>query len=140
MERVPKAWFVCIAMLLAFALATGYAAKSAAQQSEGKSSAAPGKAKARLPNYYAKVTTEQQQAKLREVLKQYAPQIQEKRDELQALIAKRDAALDELLTPEQREEIAKLRATAASRRGGGSGENAKNKAKKAKAGKAKKAA
>jgi hypothetical protein len=79
--------------------------------------AAEGKAKApRLPNFYARVSTVDQQEKLREVVKQFASRIQQKRSELQALIAERDAALDKLLTPEQRQQVAKLRDEAAARR------------------------
>ena len=136
----------CIVALVASALGIPYAASSAAQKAAAESAAAEGKAKARrarLPNYYARVTTDEQRTKLRAILNEFAPQIQQKREEVRALIAKRDAALDEILTPEQRQEIAKLRAEAAARRkAGGSAADGEGKAKKAKAGKrkAKKAA
>ena len=128
----------CIVALVVSALLIPYAASLAAQKSAG----GDGKAKVpRLPNYYAKVASGQQQTQLRVVLKEYAPQIKAKRAELQALVAKRDAALGEILTPEQRQEIAKLRADAAARRKAASSAG-QGKAKKAKAdsAKAKKAA
>jgi hypothetical protein len=133
-------WTVCLATLVAFALAAGNASTSAAQKTD-KSDSAESKSKAqavRLPNYYSRVATETQREKLRDVLKEYAPRIQQKRDELQALIAERDTALEELLTAEQREEITKLRAEAAKRREAGSSDEAKTKTKKSKS--AKKAA
>lgn len=106
---------VCIVALVVSAVSVPLAASVAAQKAGER------KAKSvRLPNYYAQVASGQQREQLREVMKDYAPQIQAKREELQALIAKRDAALDELLTAEQREELKKLRAEAAQRRKAGS--------------------
>lgn len=130
-----RTWFsrlACVVALVVAAVLIPYAATSAAQKSGDKSKGP------RLPNFYAKVSTETQQTKLRAIVEEYSPQIQAKRDELQALIAKRDAALDEVLTPEQREELAKLRAAAAERRNSdddAAGEG-KGKSKKAKSDKA----
>jgi hypothetical protein len=142
MNRLSMAWFVCIVALVALALVAPYARTSAAQKSDETSRSETKAPSARLPNYYGRVTTEEQRSKLREVVEQYAPQIQEKREELQALIAKRDAALAEMLTADQREEIAKLRAAAAARRqsAADANDNTKGKAKKAKSGQGKKAA
>ena len=144
MNRTRIARLACIVALAASALGIPYAASSVAQKAAGESAAAEGETKARrarLPNYYARVATDGQRIKLRAILNEFVPQIQQKREELQALIAKRNTALDEILTPEQRQEIAKLRAEAAARRkASGSAADGKGKAKKAKAGKAKKAA
>jgi Spy/CpxP family protein refolding chaperone len=141
MNRTWIAQLACVVALVVSALGIPYAASTAAQKAAGGSAAAEGKTKARrvrLPNYYAGVTNDEQRTKLRAILHDFAPQIQQKREELQALIAKRNAALDEILTPEQRQEIAKLRAEAAARRkAGGSAADGKGKAKKAKAGKGK---
>jgi hypothetical protein len=137
MDRTSVARLIWIVALVVSALMVPYAASLAAQKSAGN-----GKAKAlRLPNYYAKVASGEQRTQLRAVMKEYGPQIKAKRDELLALVAKRDAALDEILTPEQRQEVAKLRAEAAARRKAANS-NGQGKAKKAKAdrGKAKKAA
>jgi hypothetical protein len=137
MKRAPIVWFVCVLAVVALALAGGRATRSAAQETKDK--AAGKAATARLPNYYGRVATDEQKPKLREVAEKYAPRIQKKREELQALVAERDAALDEILTAEQRDEIAKLRA-AAQRDAGGETAEGKSKGKKAKAAKAKKAA
>jgi hypothetical protein len=138
MDRNSVTRLTWIVALVVSALLIPYAASLAAQKSAGND----GKAKAlRLPNYYAKVASGEQRTQLRAVMKEYAPQIKAKREELQALVAKRDAALDEVLTPEQRQEVAKLRAEATARRKAANSDGP-GKGKKAKAdpGKAKKAA
>ncbi|MEX0677771.1 MAG: hypothetical protein WD063_11890 [Pirellulales bacterium] len=142
MNRTWMARLGCVVALVASALMIPYAASGAAQKSNDKSAAAEAETKAqpdRLPNYYARVASEEQRTKLRAIQQEFAPQIQQKREELQALIAKRDAALAEVLTPEQRDEVAKLRALAESKRkaDGDSASDGKGKAKKAKKSKAK---
>jgi hypothetical protein len=144
MKATPIAWSLCVLALVVLAIVGGYATTSAAQKTGDKSEAADSDAKAptpRLPNYYGRVATDEQKPKLRDVVKQYAPRIQQKREELQALLAERDAALDEILSAEQRDEIAKLREAAAAQRASSSdgGSETKTKSKKAKT-KAKKAA
>jgi len=138
MDRTSVARLTCIVALVVSALLVPYAASLAAQKSAGND----GKAKAlRLPNYYAKVASGEQRTQLRAVMKEYGPQIKAKRAELQALVAKRDAALDEILTSQQRQEVAKLRAEAAARRKAANS-NGQGKAEESKAdpGKPKKAA
>jgi hypothetical protein len=107
-----------VAALVVSAFFVSYTA-SAQQAAKGKAKAA------RLPNFYARVSTADQQDKLREVVKQYASRIQQKRSELQALIAERDGALDKLLTAEQRQQVGKLREEAAARRKAAAAEGAK---------------
>jgi hypothetical protein len=108
--------------VFAVVLAMTFTSSFAAQKAD---KAATKKAGARLPNYYGKVSTEEQKDKLREIAQEYAPRIKEKRDELAALIAERDAALDKILTAEQRKELARLReAAAAASRDAGSGDSA----------------
>jgi hypothetical protein len=119
----------CIAALVVFALSIPYAASIAAPKSADGQTKARGP---RLPNYYAKVSTPEQQPELRAVIKEYGPQIQQKREELAALIAKRDAALNKVLTSEQRQELARLRAAAASKQTGDKAAAGSDKAKKPK--------
>lgn len=102
-----------LAVLLFSAMLIPLAATTAAQKAAPE---APKTKTSRLPNYYARVASGQQQTELRAVMKQYAPQIQAKRKELQDLIGQRNAELDQILTAEQREQITKLRAAAAKRR------------------------
>jgi hypothetical protein len=122
MDRKLIGRLVCIVALVVSVLLIPYAASLAAQKSAGGGDKAKGP---RLPNYYSKVASGQQRIQLRAVLKEYAPQIKAKRDELQALVAKRDTALNEILTPEQQQEIAKLRADAAARRKAGGAKSKK---------------
>ena len=141
MNRTSLGRLICVAVLVVSALAIPYAASIAAPKSEAKSAAAEAtKADGpRLPNYYARVVTDEQRPKLTAILQEFAPQIAEKRSELQALIGKRDAALGKILTPDQRQEVEKLRAEAASKRQAADDSDAaaNGKAKKAKSAKGK---
>jgi Spy/CpxP family protein refolding chaperone len=100
-----------ILLFSAVAVVSGYASSAVAQKAEG------GKAKrSRLPNHYAKVVTEEQRSKINAIQEQYAPQIDKLRDELDAVVDKRDADIEKVLTPAQRKEVEKLRAESQARR------------------------
>ena len=74
----------------------------------------------RLPMYYGKVVTEAQRQKIYEIQRKYFPQIRALQKQLEALIAKRDAEIEAVLTPQQKAEIERLRKEAAARRAAGS--------------------
>jgi hypothetical protein len=138
MNRTSLGRLSCVAALVVLALAIPYAASLAAPKSEAKSASAAKETKAdgpRLPDYYARVVTDEQRPKLTAILQEFAPQIAEKRAELQALISKRDTALEKILTPDQRQEVEKLRAEAASKRQATGASAAGGKEKKAKSAK-----
>lgn len=120
--------------LAAVALAVGFTSSAVAQK------AAEQEKRPRLPNHYAKVVTDNQRGEINAIQAEYAPQITKLRDELAALTAKRDAAIEKVLSTEQRKQVNKLRSEAAARRQAANGapvapadENAgsKSKAKKA---------
>lgn len=137
MNRARIGRLACVLALVVAALLIPYSASRGAPKTDGDSTAAEGETKARgprLPNYYARLSSVEQKSKLRAVLEEFAPQIDAKRAELQALISKRDAEMDAILTPEQRQEIAQLRAEAAARR---QSADSKNQPKKAISGKSK---
>jgi Spy/CpxP family protein refolding chaperone len=73
----------------------------------------------RLPMYYGKVVTEEQRQKIYDIQRKYFPQIRALQKQLDALIAKRDAEIEAVLTPQQKAEIERLRKEAAARRAGG---------------------
>jgi Spy/CpxP family protein refolding chaperone len=73
----------------------------------------------RLPMYYGKVVTEEQRQKIYDIQRKYFPQIRALQKQLEALIAKRDAEIEAVLTPQQKAEIERLRKEAAARRASG---------------------
>jgi len=73
----------------------------------------------RLPMYYGKVVTEEQRQKIYDIQRKYFPQIRALQKQLDALIAKRDAEIEAVLTPQQKAEIERLRKEAAARRASG---------------------
>jgi hypothetical protein len=104
--------------------------QSAAQQvgSQAPASAANTSAKAsqdtfrpRLPVYYARVVDEKQRQKIYDIQRKYHPQIEALQKQLEELIAKRNAEIEAVLTPQQKAEIEKLRQEAATRRSEKSG-------------------
>lgn len=70
----------------------------------------------RLPRYFAGVVTVEQREKILTLQQEFAPQVRQKRAELQELLDKRDAALMKALKPEQRKEVERLRAAARAKR------------------------
>src|SRR5262245_7403459 len=108
MKRTISRRCAVAAFATGLALLTGFASSVAAQKTAAETPSAK-TSTPRLPNYYAKLSPEEQQVQLRAVTKEFAPKIQQKRQELQTLIAERNAALDKILTAEQRAELTKLR-------------------------------
>ena len=111
MNRVTKLRVGGLLILATLALTVGYATSASAQRTAEEKERRP-----RLPNYFAKVVTEDQRTKINTIQEEHAPQIAKLREELAAAIEKRDAALEKVLTAEQRKEVARLRAEAAARR------------------------
>jgi hypothetical protein len=66
----------------------------------------------RLPNYYNRVVDEEQREKIYGIQKEYAVKIDALKAQLEALMAERDAKVADVLTPEQLEQVEKLRAEA----------------------------
>lgn len=96
--------------------------------SQDPASAASSSAKAsqdtfrpRLPMYYARVVDEKQRQKIYDIQRKYHPQIEALQRQLEELIAKRNAEIEAVLTPQQKAEIEKLRQEAATRRSEKSG-------------------
>ncbi len=66
----------------------------------------------RMPAHFAKVINDEQRAKLVVILQEFAPQIQQKRAELEALVGQRDKALFKVLSADQKRQVEELRAQA----------------------------
>lgn len=136
MNRASTSRLSWICVLCAVALVTGYAGSAIAQKADEAKTK-----RSRLPNHYAKVVTEDQRGKINAIQEEYASQIDKLRDELDAVLGKRDAAIEKVLTAEQRKEVEKLRAESQARRKSGdtAGTESEDSAPKSKA-KTKKAA
>lgn len=120
--------------LAALGVLAGYTSQVVAQKAEEKVR------RPRLPNYYAQVVNDEQRAKINEIQDEYQPQLAKLRDELKTLVEERDAAIEKVLTADQRKQVDTLRAEAAAKRRAGTASapeareaprNTKSKAKKA---------
>jgi hypothetical protein len=69
----------------------------------------------RLPPYFARVVTPQQREQIYQVQDKYQEQIEALEAQMEAVLEKRDADISAVLTPEQRQQVAKLREEGAQR-------------------------
>lgn len=104
-----RAWVVML--LCGLAMAAGFATQVAAQKAEEKKQRTT-----RLPAHYAKVVTEEQRADIYAIQEQFEPKLEKARTELKAIVDQRDAAIEKVLSAQQRKDVEKLRADAAARR------------------------
>lgn len=114
-RTLSRSMLGALALLLAFAWsqpAIVRAADNAAGANAAPAAKETNKAKGRLPSYYSKVVDGQQREKIYAIQKTYGPQIAQLQAQLKELTQKRDAEVNALLTPEQRERFAALRAEA----------------------------
>ncbi len=70
----------------------------------------------RLPAYFGKVVSDKQRAEIYAIQARYNEQLEKLQEQLETLTAKRDTEVEEVLTDEQRAEIAKLKQARSSRR------------------------
>jgi spermidine/putrescine-binding protein len=104
-----RAWVLML--LCGLAMAAGFATQVAAQKAEEKKQRTT-----RLPAHYAKVVTEEQRSDIYAIQEQFEPKLAKARAELKALVDERDAAIEKVLSAQQRKDVAKLRAEAEERR------------------------
>jgi Spy/CpxP family protein refolding chaperone len=115
-----------IASGLAFAAVTPAQQTEQAKKSPAAAESNQGQRKTarRLPAYYSRVVNQKQREQIYEVQAKYQSEIDALEEQLQALIAKRDAEIEAVLTPEQRESLTKLKAEAAAQRASAKRESA----------------
>jgi hypothetical protein len=82
-----------------------------AQFAKGNPALAP-PVKVRLPAFYNKVVTDEQREKIYAIQRTFGQQIKDLENQIAALEAKRDLAVDDVLTPQQRARVAQLQAEA----------------------------
>jgi hypothetical protein len=105
-----------LAVLVALLGTVGVQMAVAQKKAESAATEKEAPRKPRLPNYFAKVVTDEQRAKITAIQEEYFPQLQTKRDELKALNSKQDAAIQKILSKEQWEQIEMLREEAKAKR------------------------
>jgi len=72
--------------------------------------------KGRLPAYFRTVVTDGQRQKIYVIESEYAPRIRELKEQLKAITDERNAKINAVLTPEQRNKIAQLKEAAKEKR------------------------
>ncbi|MCL6505328.1 MAG: hypothetical protein K6T86_21855 [Pirellulales bacterium] len=82
----------------------------------GKKEVSANKPRRRLPPFYSRVINNMQREAIYAIQDEYAPRIDELEDQLEALIAERDAKIEAVLTPEQLEQVKQLATEAQQRR------------------------
>lgn len=102
-------------------------AKDEADKPAKKAGKQPG---VRLPPHFASVVNDEQREKILAVQAEFASQLREKRQELKAVVEKRDAAVMKLLKPEQRKQVEQAREEAKARRAAAMAESEKPATKK----------
>lgn len=133
----------CFIALASFALTfslfqSGMLAQDSAAKPEAKPAAKTrAKPRGRLPAHFAKLVDPSQREKIYKINDEYAPKIEALQAELKALIAKRDAEVEGVLSAEQKEKLTALRTEAAAKREAAAKEKAaKNASEKTDASKA----
>jgi hypothetical protein len=103
---------LAISLAAAFLFASAAACWTAYSQ-ETKARAKP---RGRLPSYYGDVVTQEQRDAIYKIQESYESQLAALREQLKALVAKRDAEVQAVLSPEQREQVKRLAAEAKAER------------------------
>jgi hypothetical protein len=104
-----RAWVLML--LCGVAMAAGFATQVAAQKADEKKQRTT-----RLPAHYAKVVTDEQRSDIYAIQEKFEAKLDKARTELKAVVDERDAAIEKVLSAEQRKNVEKLRAEAAERR------------------------
>ena len=106
--------FALAAFVLAASATAGWNAYSQEAGQPAKTTRA--KPRGRLPSYYGDVVTQEQRDKIYGIQATYEVQLAALRDQLKALVDKRDAEVEAVLSPEQKEQVKKLAAEAKAER------------------------
>lgn len=104
-----RAWM--LTLLCGLAMATGFATQVAAQKAGEKKQRTT-----RLPAHYAKVVTDEQREDIYAIQEKFEAKLEKARAELKAVVDERDAAIEKVLSAQQKKDVEKLRADAAERR------------------------
>ena len=103
---------ICMAIALSAALSANLAVaqpKSKAKASTEASADAPAKVKGRLPAYYKDIVDAKQKEKIYTLQADYNGKIDALEEQIKKLTADRDAAVEGVLSPEQKEKLKKAK-------------------------------
>jgi hypothetical protein len=90
--------------------------KPAPAKPAGKTAAAANKPKGRLPAYFKDIVDEKQRDKIYAVQADYNAKIDALEEQIKTLTDQRDAAIENVLSPEQKEKLKKAKEEAASKK------------------------
>lgn len=118
-------WRRMLALLAVALMATTLAAQDPPPQSAAtppdkpatQESATNPKLKGRLPAYFAKVVSDKQRDTIYEIQAKYNSQIARLKEQLDELTVKRDTEVEQVLTEEQRAEVARMKSERRTRAG-----------------------
>lgn len=118
MKKVATVFSCALVVLTAMLLSVGSPLAQEKQAGDAPATAKPARAKprGRLPNYYRQVVTLEQRDKIYAIQQSYSAQLEALEKQIAELEAKRDAEIEAVLTPEQREKVKTLVQEAQKRR------------------------
>lgn len=91
-------------------------AQRAAKGARAQAAENGGKLKGRLPPYFKDIVDEQQRQEIYRLQRTYADRILSLQEQIEGLTAERDAAVENVLSPDQKARLKKAREAAANRR------------------------
>ena len=118
-RRMVWGWLFTVTaavLLVSVAFAQEPPPKKPAAEPKASSTQTVKKFRGRLPMYYGKVVSDKQRTEIYGIQEKYSQQIIKLQEELEALTAKRDAEVEQVLTDEQRAEVTKLKEARTARR------------------------
>lgn len=112
-----RAVFATLGLVVLFGIALAAGPQLSGQETKPAAKApAKAKAKGRLPAYYKDVVSDEQRTKIYEINEKYGEEIAKLAEQMKAAVAKRDAEVEAVLSPEQAKKVADLRAAAATKK------------------------
>ncbi|MBW3600602.1 MAG: hypothetical protein KY475_25480 [Planctomycetes bacterium] len=119
--RCTLSTFAAVVLTWGFAFAPSLGAQEAKQPAQPAADADSSETEEereyrRLPLYYAQVVAPYQRENIYGIQAKYEDQIKELQAQIRAILAKREAEIEQVLFPEQREVLKKLRAEAEAQR------------------------
>lgn len=118
MHDRKSSWLLCTLLAAGLAMSFSTSASAADDAKPEKPAAKKARAEARgyLPAYYRDVVDGVQRDQVYEIQKKYDGEMRELSQKLKEVTAKRDAEIEALLRPEQKEKLKQLQAEATERR------------------------
>lgn len=113
MRSAKLAVLLALSFMLVSLSGIGQSLEGADKKAEDKAAektADKARPKHRLPPHYSKVVDKTQREKIYSIQDKYAPELDELNAKIKAVLAKRDAEIEQVLTPEQKAKVHELAA------------------------------